>query len=116
MGLNSMLFTSPARDQKLENCLVSDAAHILEGFNDVGEHVRRIQIALNELEDFDLDVDSIYGQNTADAVQIYKNERGILAPGQNTADRIVGKGTIKSLDDEIAVLENSPPHWPCLSD
>ncbi|MFE7799613.1 peptidoglycan-binding protein [Nocardia sp. NPDC057440] len=109
MGLNSMLFTSPDRDQQLENCLVSDPAHIGEGINGVGEHVRRIQIALNELDDADLEVDGRYGADTGDAVEDYKNARGILAPGQVTADRIVGKGTIKSLDAEIDVLEKSTP-------
>ncbi|MEV6426545.1 peptidoglycan-binding domain-containing protein [Nocardia sp. NPDC051463] len=109
MGLKSMLFTSPDRDQQLENCLVSDPAHIGAGINGIGEHVRRIQIALNELDDAGLDVDGRFGQDTGDAVEDYKNARGILAPGQDSADRIVGKGTIKSLDDEIDVLEKSTP-------
>ncbi|WP_067859220.1 peptidoglycan-binding domain-containing protein [Nocardia shimofusensis] len=109
MGLNSMLFTSPARDEQLEKCLISDPAHIGEGINGTGEHVRRIQIALNELESLALGVDGIFGQATGDAVENYKNRRGILAPGQLTADRIVGKGTIKRLDDDIAAFEQSTP-------
>ncbi|WP_040779652.1 peptidoglycan-binding domain-containing protein [Nocardia pneumoniae] len=109
MGLKSMLLTSPSPDQQLENCLVSDPAHIGEGINAVGEHVRRIQIALNEVDDAGLEVDGIYGEDTGDAVEDYKNVRHILAPGQTQADRIVGKRTIKTLDEEVFEFENTTP-------
>ncbi|WP_067846626.1 peptidoglycan-binding domain-containing protein [Nocardia lijiangensis] len=109
MGLRSMLLTSPAPDQQLENCLISDPAHIGEGINGVGEHVRRIQIALNEVDGAGLEVDGIYGDDTGDAVEDYKNVRRILAPGQTTADRIVGKRTIGFLDDEVFEFENTMP-------
>lgn len=109
MGLKSMLFTSPDPDQQLEDCLVSDPAHIGEGINGIGEHVRRIQIALNELDDAGLEVDGRFGEDTGDAVEDYKNARNIFAPGETTANRIVGKGTIKILDDELNVLEKSTP-------
>ncbi|MGV9610991.1 peptidoglycan-binding domain-containing protein [Nocardia xishanensis] len=109
MGLKSMLLTSPAADQQLESCLISDPAHIGEGINGIGEHVRRIQIALNEVDDAELEVDGEFGSATGDAVEDYKNARRILAPGQTTADRVVGKRTIKTLDDEVFEFENTGP-------
>lgn len=109
MGLTSMLFTSPDRDEQLERCLVSDPAHIGEGINGNGEHVRRIQTALNELESCDLAVDGIFGRATGDAVENYKNKHRIFAPGRGTADRIVGKGTIRRLDEDVAGFEQSMP-------
>ncbi|MEU2040391.1 peptidoglycan-binding domain-containing protein [Nocardia niwae] len=104
-----MLLTSPTPDQQLENCLVSDPAHIGEGVHEVGEHVRRIQIALNEVDDADLEVDGKFGPDTGDAVENYKNVRHILAPGQTQADRLVGKRTIKTLDEEVFEFENTTP-------
>jgi peptidoglycan hydrolase-like protein with peptidoglycan-binding domain len=108
--LVSKLFTSPF-DAKLEACLVNDSAHIPQGSQ--GEHVRKIQIALNELSDGKvfLIIDGIYGPKTAAAVRAYKNapNRRILGPGQTTADDIVGKRTIKSLDDEMDIFENESP-------
>jgi hypothetical protein len=92
-----MLFTSLDRDQQLKACLVSDAAHILKGFDDGGEDVRPIQIAPNEIEDFGLEISGIYRQDTADVVQFDKNKRGIRASGQASAQRIIGKRTTKSL-------------------
>ncbi|MFI2281212.1 peptidoglycan-binding protein [Nocardia beijingensis] len=109
MGLRSMLLTSPAPDQQLENCLVSDPAHIGEGVHEVGEHVRRIQIALNQVDNAGLEVDGKFGPDTGDAVEDYKNVRHILAPGQTEADRLVGKRTIKSLDDEVFEFEITTP-------
>jgi hypothetical protein len=108
--LYSKLFTEP-RDPDLDACLVDDARHITPGSR--GEHVRKIQIALNRLatqpnfKNIFLTMDGIYGPNTADAVKKYKDSRTppILQPWQNSADNIVGKRTIKSLDDEIAMLE-----------
>lgn len=113
MGLRSLLFTSPDPDPRLEACLVDDAAHITPG--SLGDHVTKIQTALNQLsagpgrENFDLVTDGDYGQATASAVETYKNNRGILQPWQVTADNIVGKRTIKSLDDELDILENEVP-------
>jgi hypothetical protein len=115
MGLKSMLFTSPVPDPRLEACLVDDAAHITPGAG--GDHVKTIQIALNQLsagpgrENFNLKVDGDYGPATAAAVKAYKDapSRRILQPWQVTADDIVGKRTIKSLDDELDVLENEIP-------
>jgi hypothetical protein len=110
MPLESRLFTQPA-DQRLEGCLVEDSQHIVQGT--IGDHVKKVQAALNTLsagagrENFQLDVDGVYGPLTADAVRTYKSapQRRILGPGQLTPDDIVGKLTIKSLDDEMAIEE-----------
>lgn len=115
MGLKSLLFTSPVPDPRLEACLVDDAAHITPGTS--GDHVKKIQIALNQLsagpgrENFNLTVDGDYGPASAAAVKAYKDaaSRRILQPWQVSADSIVGKRTIKSLDDEMDVLENELP-------
>lgn len=109
MPLISKLFTQPAPDPKLEGCLVDDAKHIVPGAN--GGHVRKIQTALNLLSDVNLDIDGIYGPVTAAAVKKFKDapQRRILQPWQTSADNIVGKRTIKALDDEMDVLENELP-------
>jgi peptidoglycan hydrolase-like protein with peptidoglycan-binding domain len=115
MALKSQLFTTPDPDPQLEACLVSDPAHIMPGSR--GDHVKKIQNALNRLsagpgrENFGLKVDGWYGVKTAAAVKAYKNapSRRILQPWQKTADDIVGKRTIKSLDDEMDILENELP-------
>lgn len=113
-ALKSKLFTEPLQPQ-LEACLIRDEAHITQGVH--GEHVKKIQIALNRLsegpgrENFKLKVDGWYGPKTAGAVKAYKNapSRRILQPWQKTADDIVGKRTMKSLDDEMDILENELP-------
>ena len=109
------LFTEPQEVPELERCLVSDPDHITQGSQ--GDHVTKIQIALNRLskgpgrENFNLKEDGIYGPKTAAAVKAYKNapQRRILQSFQTTADDIVGKRTIKSLDDEMDILENELP-------
>ena len=106
MPLRSKLFTVPA-DKKLEACLISDQAHVTPG--SVGDHVKNIQIALSQLSNVFLKIDGIYGPQTAAAVKTYKNSRGILGPGQKTVDDIVGKGTVKRLDDEMVNLESQTP-------
>jgi hypothetical protein len=95
-------------DPKLQACLVSDPAHVTPGSR--GDHVGRIQIALNQLSGAALHVDGVYGQKTAQAVMDYKNDpsRRILQPFQKTADNIVGKRTIASLDDEMLKKEKAP--------
>jgi hypothetical protein len=110
MALTSRFFREPP-DQRLEDCLVQDSKHITPGSQ--GEHVRRIQIALNQVsegpgkENFFLVMDGKYGPRTASAVKIYKNRRGILQPWQTAADDIVGKRTLATLDDEMRRLEES---------
>jgi hypothetical protein len=113
--LQSELFTTPHRDAKLDTCLLRDDAHIVPGAR--GDHVKKIQIALNRLsegpglENFKLAVDGQYGAKTAAAVKIYKNapSRRILQPTQKSADDIVGKRTIESLDNEMQILESEVP-------
>jgi hypothetical protein len=58
-----------------------------------------------------LRIDGIYGPKTAAAVKAYKNapSRRFLQPGQTTADDIVGKLTIKSLDREMDLLDKLEP-------
>src|SRR5215469_6889493 len=116
MGLlKCQLFQSPeAVRGRLERCLLNDSDHIVQGSR--GEHVKTIQTALNRLsagtgKEIQLKIDGWYGPKTATAVKDYKNapSRRILQPWQKTADDIVGKRTIKSLDDEMDVLENELP-------
>lgn len=105
MPLQSKLLSG---DPKLEACLVSDPAHVTPGSR--GDHVKKIQIALNQLSNAGLDEDGIYGPATSKAVTDYKNHpsRRILQPYQTTADEIVGKRTIASLDSELLAKESAP--------
>ena len=115
MPLKSELFTQPVGVPSLEACLVHDSAHITPGQH--GEGVRRIQDALNKLSagpgrpNYRLAVDGRYGPKTASAVQSYKNARrpALLQPWQTSADDIVGRRTLQSLDDEMAILEEESP-------
>jgi len=112
MALRSPLFTKPAVNLKLEACLVRDPDHVTRGSR--GEHVKKLQIALQVARlqilrvGEAIQVDGAYGPLMAAAVQAYKNAptRRILQPSQTTADDIVGKRTIKSLDDEMFALVN----------
>lgn len=101
MPLNSAQF---AGDAALEACLVDDAAHVTPGA--VGTHVLKIQLALETLEQIQLPSDEKdnfkYGPATADAVLHYKAIRRIINFDIETdADNIVGKRTIRSMDDEL---------------
>jgi peptidoglycan hydrolase-like protein with peptidoglycan-binding domain len=105
MPLQSRLFKD---DQKLQRCLVLDAAHVTPG--SVGEHVRKLQTALALLEDVRIArselTSSQYGPSTATAVLQYKQRRQIINRSyQNQADNIVGKMTIASLDRELIGME-----------
>lgn len=119
--LKSKLFTESdtATLTKLENCAIGRPNEVQSHFTigEIGEHVRKIQSALNQLskgpgrENFNLEEDGRYGSLTAAAVKRYKSapQRRILGIGQATSDSIVGKQTIKSLDDEMDFLENELP-------
>jgi hypothetical protein len=98
MGLlNSDLFSG---DLKLEAAAVSDAAHVIPG--SAGDHVRKIQLALNQLDGANLNPDGMYGPATAAAVLAYKRARKIINDKYQTqADEIVGKMTIVALDREL---------------
>ena len=105
MALQSSLFQG---DPKLEAAAVSDAAHIVPGMK--GEHVRKIQLALNQLDKAGLDPDSIYGNATAAAVLAYKRKRSIINKAyQSQADNIVGKMTIAALDADVLLHELKGP-------
>lgn len=116
MPLHSQLFRG---DNALEACLVNDAAHVVEGTR--GPHVNKIQHALALLDGAPIDGSEVsaglYGRSTANAVLAYKRQRGIINTAyQNTADDIVGKMTIASLDNEVAIGENRPPLRGCTTD
>ena len=107
MPLISRLFRA---DQKLEACLVNDAAHVTQGAS--GDHVGKIQTALTVLDGANIDGSELsaksYGSSTATAVLSYKTKRQIINFSyQKQADNIVGKMTIKAIDDELAIAEDA---------
>ncbi len=109
MALQSIQFRG---DQALEACLVSHAAHILQGHS--GRHVGKIQAALGSIDAASIDAGEIsrnfYGGSTADAVLLYKQRRQIVNPSyQQTADNIVGKMTIARLDKDLATNPSTDP-------
>lgn len=106
MPLRSRLFVN---QPKLEDCLSRDAAHITIGVS--GFHVVLIQDALRAIDGLTVDVSEIdtqtYGLSTAAAVLAYKTKRSIINRSyQSKPDNIVGKMTIKSLDDDLQKIEN----------
>jgi hypothetical protein len=105
--LTCKLFTKPP-NQALERCAEKDAHHITTG--SVGEHVRRIQVALNELSNVFLIPDGKYGNKTANAVVSFKEAQTppLRQPGQRIADNIVGIRTVKALDKQMKDLEDAP--------
>lgn len=105
MPLQSQLFRG---DVKLEAAATSDPAHIVPG--DRGEHVRKIQLALIQLDNATIQADSQYGPATAAAVLAYKRKRGIINRSYQTQpDNIVGKMTMAALDQELLAKENNHP-------
>jgi hypothetical protein len=108
MPLKSFQF---AGDQRFEQCLVRDSAHIVPG--EVGPHVRDIQVAIEIIDNVKIDdgekLASRYGPSTAAAVLQYKKKRKIINRSyQSTEDNIVGKTTIASLDDEMFRRQTVP--------
>ncbi len=98
--LRSELFRGDAR---LEKALNSDPGHIVPG--DRGEHVRKIQLALIQLDGAPIQADGQYGPATAAAVLAYKRKRSIINPSYQTqADNIVGRMTMAALDREMLAL------------
>ena len=95
--LKSQLFQG---DKRLEAAATSNPDHIVPG--DRGEHVKKIQLALNQLDNAGLNPDGIYGPKTANAVLAYKQKRGIINRAyQSEADNIVGIMTMAKLDEEL---------------
>lgn len=116
MPLISRLFRS---DATLEACLVRDAAHVVPGA--IGEHVAKIQSALDFLDHAQIARDEVraqqYGRSTADAVLAYKRKRRIINVAYQTqADNIVGKMTIAALDQEMVQLEHRSRRHPACGD
>lgn len=103
MALQSKLF---AGDKRCEAALTSDPAHIMQGGS--GDHVRKMQIALNRLDGASLAEDGQFGPRTAAAVLAFKKKRDIVnRTYQTAADAIVGKMTMAELDREFAAFETS---------
>lgn len=116
MPLQSKLFRG---DRNLEACLVDDRAHIIPGSR--GPHVAKLQRALILVDGASIAagevVAELYGKETATAVLEYKRARNIINLSyQKSADNIVGKMTIASLDSELAKKEGRPPLRGCLDE
>jgi hypothetical protein len=116
MPLSSRLFKKNAA---LEACLVQNTAHILWGA--LGDHVGKIQIALDFLDRAQIDQEELrtqkYGPSTARAVLAYKQKRKIINTSYQTqADDIVGKMTVAALDREMLVLESRSQRQPGCGD
>jgi hypothetical protein len=84
--------------------------------------VKKVQQALNQLDQANLIEDGIYGSRTAAAVLAYKRARSIVnLKYQTEADNIVGKMTIEALDRELLglldpkVIIGRPSFRPILS-
>ncbi len=116
MPLQSKLFHG---DKALEACLVRDSAHLTPGTK--GPHVAKVQRAVVALDgalikNAEIEA-STYGPSTAKAVLDYKRKRKIINPTyQKTADNIVGKMTIASLDKEMSTAEKLPKLRGCHTD
>ncbi len=103
MGLRSVILNFKG-DPRLEACLVSNPAHVRLG--DSGVYVAKIQRALIQLDQLTIAEIELrqrfYGPSTAAAVLKYKQKRHIINFSYETVeDDIVGKMTIKSMDDEL---------------
>ena len=104
MTLISNLFNG---DVLLESAATVDSAHIQRG--DFGNHVKKIQLALKQLDGVKLDTDSKFGPATAAAVLAFKKKRNIInRQYQSTPDDIVGKMTMAALDRELVAIESLP--------
>jgi len=100
-----------AKDERLEACLVDDSAHLTLGVQ--GDFVAKVQAVLIFLDELTIDEKELesltYGKSTAAAVLAFKKKRKIINRSyQQHEDDIVGKMTIKALDDELAIAENAP--------
>lgn len=103
--LRSELFRG---DPRLEKALNSDPGHIVP--SDRGEHVRKIQLALIQLDGAAIDPDGQYGPATAAAALAYKRKRNIINRSYQTqADNIVGRMTMAALDREMLAKERDLP-------
>jgi hypothetical protein len=105
--LTCKLFTDPPSNE-LERCAGNDASHITPGAT--GDHVKRIQIALNTLSNVFLGIDGIYGPKTGDAVVVFKEAQSppLRQPWESIADNIVGIRTIRALDKQMYDHDHAP--------
>lgn len=115
MPLKSILFHGDAR---LEACLLRDSAHVVPG--DSGPHVQLVQDALLAIDKLLIDPKEVeaqkYGPSTAAAVHAYKKKRHIINRAyQSKEDNIVGKMTIKSLDDELVKIQGRRTSGPVVA-
>lgn len=106
MPLRSQLFSG---SKELQACLTSNVAHVVPGAR--GEHVALIQSALVRFRFLSTDdarsEARFYGPRTTAAVLAYKRELKIINRNyQSSADNIVGRMTIASLDHGIFVLDD----------
>jgi peptidoglycan hydrolase-like protein with peptidoglycan-binding domain len=107
MALRSKLFRD---DPRLQRCLIHDPSHVTPG--SAGDHVRRIQLALAQLDGLRIDPSEIktkrYGRSTTAAVLAFKRRRKIINFSYQTQeDNIVGKMTIAALDREMEKLQQT---------
>ena len=97
-------------DPRLEACLVEDSAHLTLGTR--GDAVGKVQAALmfvdgSQIDEAELETQT-YGPSTAEAVLAFKRQRQIINRSYQTSpDNIVGKMTIRILDDEMTVAETA---------
>lgn len=96
-------------DTALEACATQDPAHIMPGAS--GPHVRKIQDALNRLDNSGIAGAEYqgmkYGTATTTAVTNFKTKRKILNYA-GRVDSIVGIKTIRALDQELHALSSRP--------
>lgn len=107
MQLTSHLFRN---SERLQRCLVDDRAHLTPGLLD--PCVRLVQAALIALDHCPIAEEELsssrYGPTTSQAVLAYKTARSIINKSyQVTSDNIVGKMTIRSMDEELVILQYS---------
>jgi hypothetical protein len=116
MTLKSRIFKG---DPVFEACLVNDSAHIKSGAH--GKHVAKIQAVIMLLDGAQISEGELntnfYGPSTALAVLNYKKKRKIINFSYQTqADNIVGKMTIKTIDEELERRQEETkkqPPLPC---
>lgn len=122
--LSSRLFVEgdPATVKKLEDCATGRPTEVISHFSQTanrnGEHVRRVQLALKQVQDRNpelaipsFDVNGVYDAKFAKAIAVYKERRGIKNYA-NRIDDIVGIKTIRSLDKDVNRPVPTPPPPP----
>jgi hypothetical protein len=89
-------------DAKLQAAANHDSAHIMVGYNDYGEHVRKIHRFLHAFHGKWVDPESLrYTVRTANAVILFKAEKDIF-DDQGKLNGICGIKTVRAIDDWLA--------------